>query len=181
MVYVPPVYGAPIQAPAPVAAALSPDETLLLQQIVGSFLWYARVIDCTMLPAVNAIGSELADGTISLLAAADRLLAYAAAFPANEIVYTACDMILHIQSDASYLSRSKARSVVGGHFCLGNIDQPTSINGPLLCISSTMNVVVASTSEAEYGALFTNAGSGVWIRTILEACWLPPAAHYHPV
>jgi hypothetical protein len=64
MVYVPPVYGAPIQAPAPVAAALSPDETLLLQQIVGSFLWYARVIDCTMLPAVNAIGSELADGTI---------------------------------------------------------------------------------------------------------------------
>jgi len=176
MIYVPPHYGAPDPPspdPDPVAPPLTPQQTLFAQQVVGVYLFYARAIDCTMPPAVTAIASDVVDGTTSLLVAIDRLLAYSAAYPANELVYTACEMILHIQSDASYLSRSKSRSVVGGHFCLGNRDQPTHVNGAIHCTSSNLDVIVAAASEAEYGAVFVNAQTGVWLRTILMALGYP--------
>jgi hypothetical protein len=108
-----------------------------------------------------------------LLDAARRLIANAASYPNNAIVYTACDMVLHIQSDASYLSRSKSRSVVGGHFYLGNVDHPTHINGSIHCLSNTLDVIVSSASESEYGAVFVNAQLGVWFRIVLLALGYP--------
>jgi hypothetical protein len=50
--------------------------------------------------------------------------------------YHACDMILTVFVDASYLSRSMARSVVGCIFFLGNQHQPTRINGTISAIST---------------------------------------------
>jgi hypothetical protein len=82
-------------------------------------------------------------------------------------------MILHIQSDASYLNRSRSRSTAGIHACLGNIDAPTHINGALICLSLTLDVIVASASEAEYGAVFLSGQLGVWIRTVLAALGYP--------
>ena len=82
-------------------------------------------------------------------------MSYAASYPNNELVYTASDMLLFIQSDASYLGRSLARSVAGGCFYLGNKNEPTHINGAVMAISNTIDVVVvASAFEAEYGAAF---------------------------
>ncbi len=49
-------------------------------------------------------------------------------------------------SDASYLSRPKARSVCG-HF--GYLDDTTAINGPILCGSWMIDCVCASVAEAE--------------------------------
>ena len=43
------------------------------------------------------------------------LLNYAATHPYVNILYSASDMILHVHSDASYLSELKARSRAGGH------------------------------------------------------------------
>jgi len=139
-------------------------------------LYYARAVDCTMLTAVNAIGSEIANGTTALLPAIDRLLAYSAAYPNNVLVFTACDMVLHIQSDASYLSRSGSRSVAGGYFYLGHREMPTHINGAIHCASNNLDVVVAAASEAEYGAVFFNGQTGVWIRTVLLALGYPQPA-----
>jgi hypothetical protein len=82
-------------------------------------------------------------------------------------------MILHIQSDASYLGRSNSRSTAGVHACLGHRDQPTHINGALVCLSLTLDVIVAAASEAEYGALFISGQLGVWLRTILHALGYP--------
>ena len=78
-----------------------------------------------------------------------------------------------MQSDASYLSRSHARSVAGGCFYIGNKDQPTHINGTVSAVSNTIDVVVSSAFEAEYGAVFIIAQVGVWIRTILNALGYP--------
>jgi hypothetical protein len=47
-------------------------------------------------------------------------LDYLATHPDATIWYHASDMILHIHSDASYLSVSNARSRLGGLFFLGN-------------------------------------------------------------
>ena len=173
MLYVPPVYGPPI-APSPsTARPLTPQEILLVQQIVGVFLFYARCVDPTMLTAVNAISSEMKTPTTALLDACNRLLAYAASYPNNELVFTASDMTLFIQSDASYLGRSLARSVAGGCFYLGTNHFPTHINGSVTAVSNTIDVVVASAFEAEYGAVFITAQIGVWLRTILSALGYP--------
>ena len=85
-------------------------------------------------------------------------------------------MILHIQSDASYLSRPESRSVAGGIFYVGNHDQPTTINGAIHAISSIIPAVVASVAEAEYAALFLNGQEGASLRHILNASGYPQPA-----
>ncbi len=63
-------------------------------------------------------------------------------------------MDLQVQSDASYLCRSKARSVLGGLHYLGYHDRT---NGLIFCTSKIISCVVASVAEAELGAAFLKA------------------------
>ena len=107
--------------------------------------------------------------------AAIQLLNYAATHPNATIRYHASDMILHIVSDASYLSASGARSRLGGYLFLSNhgtsVDPtaaPAKSNGPILVNSSIMSAVLASAGEAELGAMFYNAKDGVMLRNTLQ-------------
>ena len=174
-IYTPPHYGSTKPQPATVddTEPLSATDTKLLQEIVGVFLYYARAVDISMLPAVTAVASEQSKPTQAVLAAAKRLIAYAASYPANEIVFSACDMILYGQSDASYLSRSNARSVAGGIFYLGNRNAPTQVNGAIDAYSSIIPVVVSSAAEAEYGGLFLAAQRGAHLRNTLADLGYP--------
>ena len=85
-------------------------------------------------------------------------------------------MPLFIQSDESYLSQPKARSVAGGIFYLGNNNQPTTINGPCLSLSTIVPVVVSFVAEAEYAAVFINAKEGASLRAILDSLGYPQPA-----
>ena len=82
-------------------------------------------------------------------------------------------MILHIQFDASYLSRPNARSVAGAIFYLGNIGEPTLIDGSIDAYGSIIPSVVASAAEAEYAALFYAGRDGAWLRNILQSLGYP--------
>ena len=82
-------------------------------------------------------------------------------------------MILHTQSDASYLTRSGGRSVVGGYHFLGDHDQPTRTNGAILAICTVIPVVVASAAEAEYAGVFINAQEAFHLRNILADLGYP--------
>jgi hypothetical protein len=77
-------------------------------------------------------------------------------------------MILHIHSDASYISVSNARSRLGGLFFVGNksLEQDT-LNGSILNVATVIKNVVASAAESEVGACFHNAQSGSPIRVTL--------------
>ena len=173
-IYTPPSYG-PLDHTVTndLSSPLSPTAVKILQEQVGCLLYYARGVDATILPAVNHIASLQSNPTESVSAAMHRLLRYCSQFPNNALVFTACDMRLFIQSDASYLSRPKARSVAGGVFYLGNTNQPTSINGPCLALSTIIPVVVSSVAEAEYAAVFMNAKEGAAIRIILDNIGYP--------
>ena len=57
-------------------------------------------------------------------------------------------MRLHTQSDASYGTRSRGRSLAGGIVYFGN-EYPTEINDPILVFSSIIQNVMASIGEAE--------------------------------
>jgi hypothetical protein len=68
-------------------------------------------------------------------------------------------MILHIHSDASYLSENEAKSRAGGFFHMGsdtNTDKKLT-NGAILIISKVLKHVMSSVAEAEIGAVFINA------------------------
>jgi hypothetical protein len=84
------------------------------------------------------------------------------------IRYHASDMILHIHSDASYLSVSNARSRLGGLFFCGNKSpQQDKLNGSILNVAYVIKNMVASAVESEVGACFHNAQSGAPLRVTL--------------
>jgi hypothetical protein len=82
-------------------------------------------------------------------AATNQLLDYLATHPDAAIRYHASNMILHIHSDASYLSVSNARSRPGGLFFLGNkYPEQDTLNGSILNVGSVIKNVVASAAES---------------------------------
>jgi hypothetical protein len=77
-------------------------------------------------------------------------------------------MILHIHSDASYLSVSNARIRLGGlFFCGDKSPQQDTLNGSILNVASVIKIVVASAAESEVGACFHNTQSGSPLRVTL--------------
>jgi hypothetical protein len=82
-------------------------------------------------------------------------------------------MTLHIQSDASYLSRPNARSVAGAISYLGNKDQPAHINGSIHVLSTIIPSVVSSVAEAEYATLFIAGQEAVSLRNTLHSLGYP--------
>jgi hypothetical protein len=148
-----------------------------LQQVLGVLLFYARMVDNTLLLDLNTLSSVQSKATNTTMDALIHLLNYCATHPDAIIRYKASDMILHIVSDASYLSASESRSRLGGYFYLSNqpitmppvsTDPPPPFNGPILVTASIIKAVLSSAAEAELGALFYNAKEGCVIRNILE-------------
>jgi hypothetical protein len=86
-------------------------------------------------------------------------------------------MILHIHSDASYLSVLNACSRLGGlFFCGDKTQQEDTLNGSILNVESVIKNVVVSAAESEVGACFQNAQSVAPIRvTLAELGHIQPA------
>ena len=174
-IYVPPLYGSklPQMATEDTTNLLSASQKTEIQAIVGTILYYARAVDPSLLPVANEIASQQAAPTQAVLKAASRLLSYCAAHRNGSTTFHACDMCLHGFSDASYLSRSYARSVAGGYLFLGNYNRPTQINGPIHVFSTIIPCIVASAGEAEYAALFAVGQQAASLRTILHDMGYP--------
>jgi hypothetical protein len=147
---------------------LTAKQCLTLQKVTGSVLYYARAVDPTVLMPLNDIATEQTKATEKTQAATNQLLDYLATHPDAIIRYHASGMILHIHSDASYLSVSNARSRLGDLFFLGNKPlKQDKLNGSILSVDSVIKNVVASTAESEVGACFHNAQSGAPLRVTL--------------
>ena len=153
---------------------LPPKGVLHIQQVVGSLLYYALAVDCTLLVALGDLASVQTQATEETLDKTIWLLNYAATHPDASVTYVASDMCLHTHSDASYLSVPKGRSRAGGHFFLS--DNPEKgihpskchINGPIHVISKILKFVMGSAAEAEIGASYMNAQESLPIRVCLE-------------
>jgi hypothetical protein len=107
--YVTPVYGAKTQyATKDETPPLTAQQCLTIQKVTGYVLYYARAVYPTVLMPLNDIATEQTKATEKTQAATNQLLDYLATHPDATIRYHASDMILHIHSDASYLSVSNA-------------------------------------------------------------------------
>jgi hypothetical protein len=163
--YVTPVYGAKTQyATQDEAPSLTEKKCLNIQKVTGSVLYYARAVDPTVLMPINDIATEQTKATGKTQVATNQLLDYLATHPDATIRYHASDTILHIHSDASYLSVSNARSRLGGFFCCEKNPQEDTLNGSILNVASVIKNVVASAAESEVGVCFQNNQSGAPLR-----------------
>jgi hypothetical protein len=125
-----------LTAPANTLQPLPPDDVKQLQKVVGNLLYYARAVDSTMLVALNGLASAQTKVTNATANALVHLLNYCITYPDAKIQYHASNMILHLHSDASYLSLPEARSRAGGYLFLSTkpSTKPTPNNGPILNI-----------------------------------------------
>ena len=77
-----------------------------------------------------------------------------ATYPNADICYHARDMILALDTDASYLSEPNARSRAAAYYLLTQKDRPDFNNGAIEILSNVIKHVMSSASEAETEALY---------------------------
>jgi hypothetical protein len=177
-IYLPPKYGAPNLGPTVDTSPLvSVDDKKFIMEVVGTFLFYARMVDHTMLPAVTFISKKQSAPTEQTLAATHMLLRYAVSHPSHCVTFKACDMVLKVISDGSHLSQENAGSIAGGyHYCGNHSDAPTTLNGAILPVCSSIPTVCGAASETEYAALYVNGQHAYFERVVLESLGYPQAA-----
>jgi hypothetical protein len=95
---------------------LSDKDVNKLQQLTGTLLYYARAVDPTLIMPINVLASVQSNVTEVTEEKVIKLLNYLNTHPETKIRYHASDMILHIHSDASYLSKNGAKSRAGDSF-----------------------------------------------------------------
>jgi Reverse transcriptase (RNA-dependent DNA polymerase) len=173
-----PTYGATQQMTSDpdTSPRLNPKEVNRLQQIIGVLLYYARAVDSSMLVALGSLASAQSKATINTMKAANQLLDYAATHPDAKVRYHPSDMVLHVHSDASYLSETEARSRAGGISFLAGPELTKNINGAVHIHSSIMKNVLSSATEAEVGALYHNAHDACTLRQALKDMGHPQPA-----
>ena len=119
-----------------------------IQEVTGTFLYYARAINTTILPALGSITTQQAAPTENTMNLVKTIIDYAATHPDTIITYCSSHMVLSAHRDASYLSESKARSRAGGHFFMSNDSCIPANNGAVVTISQTIKAVMSSAEEA---------------------------------
>jgi hypothetical protein len=163
---------ADLQTPLAVNSSPLLDEKGLkrVQKIVGSILYYARAVDMTVLMALSAIPVEQTKAMAKTMGRCIQLLNYLASNSEAKVRYYASNMVMNIHSDASYLSKIRARSRACGNFYMGWMPkngEPIKINGAFYVNATILKFVVASAAEAELGALFHNCQDGIIFRQTL--------------
>ncbi|KAI2491412.1 Reverse transcriptase (RNA-dependent DNA polymerase) [Fragilaria crotonensis] len=178
----PTYYGAKTQfaiAPDTTTALDATDKRRILE-VLGTLLYYARAIDSTLLTAIGELATEQSEGTKTTMEKLAQLLNYCATHPDATVQFTASDMLLAVESGASYLSVVKARSRAAGCFYLTNAPTtPTAAlkpNGAIHVLCHIMREVLSSAAEAELGALFHNGKEACPLRIALEEMGHPQPA-----
>ena len=163
-----PTYCATIQyaKAADTSKVLSKEDKKYIQQVIGTLLYYGPTVDATILFALSSFASAQATPTEDTMQQTHHLLDYVATHPDVILSYAKSNMILGIQSDASYLSKPKARSCAGGHFFLSNGTNKAPNSGAILNISQVIKFAMSLAAEAKLGALYINACEAVPCRTV---------------
>ena len=84
-----------------------------IQKMVGSFLYFDRAVDLTVLSEITRQKSKPTKQTKQRV---KQFLYYMVMHLEAVIQYYASTMVLSVHSDTTYFTASKARSRAGGHF-----------------------------------------------------------------
>jgi hypothetical protein len=106
-----------------------------------------------------------------LLEKAYQVLDYLAMHHNATVRFRASNMVMNIYLDASYLSKTNARSRKRGHFFMGSLPsdgKPIKINGAFHTLCLILRFLVASAAKAKLGALFLYCKEGLMIKLSLK-------------
>ena len=180
-----PTYGSRQQYVTHVTSELlDAKDTKRVQEVLGTLLYYARAIDCTLVPSIGSIATDQSCATKLTMVAITKLLNHVATYPDASITYHASGMQLYVESDASYLSETKARSRFAGfHYLSDKLDDPAKpptnqppLNGAINVPCKILKEVLSSASEAEMAGLYHNGKEAVPERITLEELGHPQPA-----
>jgi hypothetical protein len=129
-----------------------------------------------MLASIGSIATQQSATTQLTMKAIIKLLNYAAHHHDAVICYQRSDMILYVESDASYLSATKACSRFACfHYLSSRQADPTKppteqppMNGAINVPCKILKEVLSSAAEAECAGLFHNAKDAVPERITLD-------------
>ena len=157
--------------------SLDKKDTKYVQQVVGSFLYYTRAIDNTIITAPNEIALMQAKPTETTRQKINILLQYLTTYPNTRIRFYASDMILYADSDTAYLIADKAKSRIAGYFYCSNkrtTNPPKPrLNQPIHVECKLLRHVVTSAAEVETAGLFVNGQKVIKIQQMLNALGHP--------
>ena len=176
--WTPPIYGACQHFDVTdMTPALDLTDQKRVQEVLGTLLYYARAVDSTMLPAIGSLATQQAKPTIATMKTITQLLNYCATNPETTLRYIASNIVLHVESDVSYLSKSWGHSWAAGiHFLSCKpLHPPTEsnaiippFNGAIYVHCQILKEVLSSAAEAELAALFHNGKEAFAIRNVLD-------------
>ena len=134
-----------------------------------TFLYYSHTVDCTILSYLNTTSEQQANPNQNTKAEITHFLDCTATNPTAIVQYKASDMILYIDSDASYLSKPRARSCNKGNEYIGSLranpkkapNLPPLENGSIHIECRILKHVVASVAKEEVGRIFHNGETAV--------------------
>jgi hypothetical protein len=159
--------------------ALDLKDTKHVQEVLGTLLYYGRAVDCncTIVISIGSITTQQAKATKLTLDSIVQLLDYWATHPNAIVRFRKSDMILYVESDASYLCEAKARSRAAGYHYLSSTppnpdklaDAPAPpLNGPINVLCKILCKILSSAVEAELAGLYLNGKEAVPERITLE-------------
>jgi hypothetical protein len=161
--HVKPMYGASKQYAETIATSppLSKENKKYIQEVVSTFLYYARYVDSTMLTALGSITTQQANPTKNTMIKVKQFLDYAFTHPDAIVTYLASDMVLAVHSYASYLLEANTCSQAGRHFFMSSNTPHPHNNGAVLTIAQIIKAVMFLAAEAKIGALCINCWEAV--------------------
>jgi hypothetical protein len=147
---------------------LTPKEIKHIQDIIGTLLYYVQAVDPTLLAALSAIAACQSNNTWAVDDACHQLLGYIATHPNAGICYKACNMVLSVHTEASYLSKPGGKNRAAGHFYLSNQNDKDFINGTILTLSTIIKHIMSSASKAELAVLYYGCKLAAPLQTTSE-------------
>ena len=146
---------------------LDKTSTKIIQNILETIIYYARSVPPTMLRAINEILRVQSRPTRDTAEKSKIILDYVAMYPNAIFIYKDSDMVLHVDSDAAYVTMPEARNCYAGHFYLSNWPSPSPIkhnpgrNVPMHTECKTIRNVVSSAAESETCGTFKNGKTAI--------------------
>ncbi len=136
-------YGTDTQSPLPSnnTQKLTNSEIKQVQKIVGSILYYAGMVNMTVLMALSMIASKRTKGMECTLEKAYQVLDHLAMHHNAMVQFCASNMVMNIHLDVSYLSKPNACSRACGHFFMGSLPiygKPIKLNGAFHTLCSIL-------------------------------------------
>jgi len=147
---------------------LNKEGNRFIQEVCGTFLFYAQGVNGTILPALSALASQQATPTENTMKLTKLFLDHMASQEDAVLTYRANNMVLTIHINTLYLSKPKACSRAGGHMFMSANNNIPANNGAVLNILQIIQAIMSSAAEAKLRELFINTNMAVAILLTLE-------------